>query len=559
MFRRFSFLCDPLAILLFAIAPIPVCAADLTLTGRVVDENGAPVSGAHITVHRDAASWEATTAPNGTFSVTLPRPGDFVVDVERQGFYPLKNDALHLETSQEVTLTIASVREVFQSVDVSETPSPVDITQSSNTETLTATEVNDVPYANSHSFRNALQMMPGVVMDSSGGLHINGSSENQVSYLLNGFNIANPVTGQLQTIFAIEAVRSVDLSSGRYSPQYGDGSAGTLAINTENGTDHFRYFATDFFPGASFQEGLHLGNWYPRFGFSGPIVRGRAWFSDDFDIQYNETVITGLPSGQNTRSGIAFGNLLHTQVNLTKSNILFSDFLVNYDDEGRVGLGALSPVSTTSTVDTREYLFSVKDEAYLGRGFLVELGYAHNAFSNDQTPQGPGLFVLSPLGQSGNYFVNSNQTASADEGMINTFFPQLQWLGAHQFELGASADRRLENGDFHRTGYQVLGDTGQLLSETLFPTPALFHVSDTEFATYFLDTWRMSSRFQLNLGVRSDQDQVISAWALSPRLGFSWSPFSNNRTRVSGGYAITHDQVTLNMLSLPLDQVAETT
>ncbi len=554
MFLRFLSARAMVAVL----AALPLCGADVTLGGRVLDENDAPVPGAHVTLHRGGDSWESVTNPRGEFSLTLPAPGDFTLAVERQGFYPIKDRALHLEDSQEIALTISTVREVFQSVDVAETPSPVDVTQASNAETLTATNVNDVPYENSHSLRNAFILMPGVLMDSTGGLHINGSAENQVNYQLNGFNIANPVTGQLQTIFAIEAVRSVDLSSGRYSPQYGDGSAGVLAINTENGTDHFRYFATDFFPGVSFQEGVHLGNFYPRFGVSGPILRGRAWFADDLNIEYNETVVTGLPAGQNTRSGAAYGNLLHTQFNLTKSNILFSDFLVNYDHEGRVGLGALSPVSTTSTVDTREYLFSVKDEAYLGRGFLVEIGYAHNAFSTGQIPQGDGLFVISPVGQSGNYFVDANQTASTDQGMVNIFFPQLPWLGAHQLQAGGSADLRQETGDFHRTGYQVLGDTGQLLSETLFPTPALFHVSDTAFAGYFLDTWRMSGRFQLTLGVRGDQDQRIGALALSPRAGFSWSPFSNNRTRVSGGYALTHDQVTLNMLSLPLDQVAET-
>ena len=41
----------------------------------------------------------------------------------------------------------------------------------------------------------------------------------------------------------------------------------------------------------------------PRFGVSGPIVRGRAWFADNFDGEYDEAIGGGLPGGQNTTSG----------------------------------------------------------------------------------------------------------------------------------------------------------------------------------------------------------------------------------------------------------------
>ncbi len=541
----------------------PVCAAEVGLHGRVVDENDAPVRDARVTMHQLVTatqnSWEATTDSTGSFTVALPGLGDFLVTVQREGYYAVEDRPVHLESGQELSLVINTVREAFQSVNVAETPSPVDITQTTNTERLTGTDLNDIPYANSHSLRSAMILMPGVLQDPTGALHVNGSSENQVLYVLNGFDITNPVSGQFQTVLAVEGIRSVELSTGRYSPQYGKGSAGVLAITTENGTDAFRYTATDFVPGLSIQQGLHLGNWYPRFGVSGPIVKGRAWFSDMFDSEYSETIVTGLPSGQNTRSGWAGANLLHTQLNLTRSNILFADFLVNIDHEGRMGLAPLNPVSTTFNLQRHEYLGSVKDQAYLGRGVLVELGYAHNQFSNVQTPQGQNLYDISPLGQSGNYFVNATQTSSRDEGLIHVFLPQIQGTGTHQIEAGADADLRRYDGDFARTGYEVLGVSGQLLSETLFPTPAIFHVSDPEMSSYVRDTWRISRRFQLDLGIRQSWDERVRGVAWSPRAAFSWSPFSSSRTRISGGYAITHDAVTLDVLSRPLDQVAVTT
>jgi len=540
-------------------------AADVTLHGRVVDENDAPVSAARVSVRRaataaaSAESWEAQTDLSGGFTLTIPGPGDFLAGVEREGYYALKDREVRLEAGQELTLAINSVREVFQSVDVNAETSPVEADQAQNQERLTGTEVNDMPYANSHSLRNSMQLMPGVVQEATGVLHVNGSSENQVLYLLDGFDITNPISGQFQTLLAVEGIRSADLSSGRYSPEFGKGSAGVLAVNTENGTDTFHYTATDFLPGLSLQQGLHLGNWYPRLGISGPIVRGRAWFSDTFDSEYSEALVTGLPGGQNTRSGWAGSNLLHIQANPAPSNILFADFLVNVDNEGRVGLGPLNPVSTTSNEHTRQYFGSVRDQAYFGRGALVEFGYAHNDFSSVESPQGQNLYIISPQGNSGNYFVNSTQAAVRDQGLIKAYLPKFQFAGSHRIEAGADASWLHYSADFRRTGYQVFGLPGQLISETLFPAPASFHVGDAEMSAYLLDTWRATNHLQFNLGIREDWDQKISDLAWSPRLAFSWSPFASGRTRISGGYSLTHDAVTMDMLGRPLDQTAVTT
>jgi hypothetical protein len=540
-------------------------AAEVTLGGRVTDENDAPVENVRVIIHPAPLTpprtglWETRTIASGSFSVTLPEPGNYRIDAEREGYYQLKDRPVHVESTTEVTLVINSVREVFQSVDVNEQPSPVDISQTQNQIRLTGTEVNNIPYPNSHSLRNSVKLMPDVIEDASGGFHVNGAQENQVQYRLNGFNITNPVSGQYQTILAVEGIRSLDLSTGRLSPDLGKGSAGTLAINTASGTDAFHYTATNFVPGFKTQEGLHLSNWYPRVGISGPMVRGRAWFSDTFDSEYTNAIITGLPRGQDSRNGWAGSELLHTQVNITPSNILHTDFLVNIDNQGRVGLGALSPVSTTTSLHTREYMASIKDQIFPGAGMMIEAGYAHNHFSDSQTPQGPGLYLISPEGTSGNYFVSSHDTASRDQSFIQVALPQAHWFGSHQLQAGSDVDVLNYDATFHRTGYEVVSLTGAPLSETLYEGPGLVHVRNLEVSGWVLDTWHMSKRLQVDLGVREDWDRRVDNALIEPRIAFSWSPSASGKTRISGGYSLTADAVTLGMLGRPLDQTALTT
>ncbi|MGD1095827.1 MAG: hypothetical protein ABSB35_28025, partial [Bryobacteraceae bacterium] len=496
--------------------------------------------------------------PTGAFTITVPEPGDYLVSVQREGYYALTDRPVHIETVSDVTWTMSPVREVFQSVNVDEEPSPVDVAQTRNAERLTGTEINDIPYPNSHSLVNSMKLLPGVVEDPTGALHFNGSSENQVQYVLNGFNITDPISGQFQSLLAVEGIRSLDFSSARYSPEFGKGSAGVLAISTETGTDTFHFTTTDFIPGLKLQQGLHLGNWYPRVGFSGPVVRGKAWFSDTFDSEYNESIVNGLPRGENTRSGWAGSNLLHAQVNLAPSNILFADFLATLDNQGRVGLGPLDPISTTTALHTREYFASVKDQIYFGHGALIELGYAHNYFFDSQTPQGQALYTFSPEGRGGNYFVTSRQHASRDQWIANGFLPGFRFAGSHQIKAGTDLDHLNYDGNFQRTGYEDIGLSGQVLSQTTFFGPGLIHVPDTEASVYLLDTWRITKKLQVEGGVRGDWDRQLHDFAWSPRVSVSWAPFSG-KTRISGGYAITRDAVTLETLGHQFDQSAITT
>jgi hypothetical protein len=554
--------CGSLSLLGMVLA-IPTAAnADAIISGHVVDVNDTPVAGARVIVSLEGSgNWQAETSTDGVFHVTLPalQPGEYLITVEHPGYYALHEHAAHLDPATPLTLVINPVREVFQSVDVHEQPSPVDTAALQNNERLTGTEVNDIPYADSHNLVNALRLMPGVVSDNYGRPHFNGSSDGQIEYLLNGFDITDPITGQFQTVLAVEGVRSVDLSSGRLSPENGRGSAGAVAITSESGTDTFRYTATDFVPGLNFQHGARLGNWFPRFGIYGPIVRGRVWFADTLHLEYNEALINGLPTGQNTSSGWLASDLLHMQANLAHGNILFADFLVNIDNQNRVGLGVLDPVSTTTTLRARRYFGSLRDQFYLGYATLIEFGYAHYEAPATQKPQGDALYLFSPTGRSGNYFVDSTQTGFRDEGATHAYLPQFQFAGSHQIEAGGGVERTADDSDFSRTGYAVVGLGGEVLSGTYYEGSGKYHVSDTELAWWLQDRWRLNKRLQLEAAIREQHDRAIGADGWSPRAAFSWAPFSNERTVVSGGYSLTHDAVTLNLLGLPFDQTPVTT
>jgi hypothetical protein len=539
------------------------CAAEITVTGRVVDANEAPVAQARIAVRpaggAPATAARAVSGPTGAFSLSLPAPGVYLIDVQREDYFELHDYGANLEAGHELTLVLNPLREVFQAVNVNEKPSPVSLDETAQEQRLSGTEINDVPYPASHSLRNAVGLMPGVIQDMEGGLHFEGSSENQVYYTLNDFDIGNPITGRFNTSLAVEGIRTVDYQAGRYSAEYGKGSAGVLSIRTDTGTDKFHYTATNFIPGLETHGGVHLGGWTPRVGVNGPLKRGRAWFADNFGGEYDRTFVEDLPQGVNTRTGWSVSNMLHTQTNLTSSQILYADFLLNLSNQSYNGLGPLDPASTTTSLRSHDYFAGFKDQMYFGGGVLVELGYAYGSFFDGQIPQGAGLYVISPEGRSGNYFVNSSQWARRDQGLVNVFLPQFQLAGAHQVKTGIDVERLDYRADFRRTGFEQVGLAGNVLARTVFVGSGAFNRPGLEVAWYAVDSWRLRRNVQVEAGIRQDWDELVRRPALSPRLSVSYSPPAPGNTRLSAGYAITHDAVDLTLFGRALDQHSLTT
>jgi len=120
-------------------------------------------------------------------------------------------------------------------------------------------------------------------------------------------------------------------------------------------------------------------------------------------------------------------------------------------------------------------------------------------------------------------------------------------------------DRLSYDGDFNRSGYEIIGLNNAILSSTTYRGSGLFHIPDVEQAAYLLDTWRIARRLQIMAGFREDWDRQAGSFARSPRVTFAWSPDAGGHTRISGGYSVTTDAANLAVFAPPLDQTAVTT
>jgi hypothetical protein len=553
----------PATVLMLAGALVPMCAkGEVRLSGRVLSENNAPVGSSRIILRQadsDQRS-QASTDVVGSFSLTVPSPGEYLIDTDREGYFPIKSRALTLgDGDNEITLILTPLREVLEHIDVTSAVSPIDIETTASERKLSGTELLFVPYPNTNNLKSAMRLIPGVIQDPRGGIHVNGGTEEQVQYVLDGFNVSDPISGRFESRMSVEAVQSLEVLSGRFSPQYGKGSAGTLVVNTTTGDDRFRRSATNFVPGIENRKGLFIGNWTPRFGVSGPIRRGRAWFSNTFSTLYDKLVVEDLPKGEDRISSWRFGEMLHAQVNVTAANILHVGFLANWWNAPRTGLNVLDPPETTVDRRTRQWFFHVKDQIYFGGGALLEAGFAVNRTFGREIPQGEEMLRITPEGKRGNFFVDAVRTAARDQWITNLFLPSFRLLGTHQVKTGIDLDRVQYGQNVRRTGVVYYRSNSTPSRRVIYGGNGVLRRSNFEASMYVQDSWKVRPNLMVEFGARTDWDHILDNWTFSPRLGFAWAAPGLENTKISGGYAITYDANNLRVFTRPMDQYALTT
>ncbi len=533
-------------------------SAQVRLAGRVTNDTNAPVTNATLTVRssRDVTFRKrAFTDASGNFGLQLPSEGDYLVDVEAVGFYTLKDRAVSLEPGQpELTIILNPVREFAESVDVTSSSGSIALDQTATEQTLTGAQMIDIPFPVTHDLKTAMRALPNVVQDNRNSIHVNGGAENETLFLLDGFNINDPLTGNFDTRISLEGIQTVTVETGSVSAEYGKGSAGVVAINMRTGDDRVRYSGTNFVPGIDNNKGLHLGSWNPRFNVSGPIRSGRVWFSDSIWGQYNQTVIRELPPGQDTSHSLRYSNFLHVQANLTPTNIASFGFLGSMWNASDTGLGALDPVQTTVDRRSRQWFAYAKDQMYFGHSAIVEVGFATNRTFARQLPHGTDLYVYSPSGRRGNYFVSGTQDAARDQAIANTYLPSLNWVGTHQLKAGIDVDHMDYGQNLNRTGFEWLDANNAPIRRVLYEGKGQLGRTNIETSAYLQDGWRLRSNILLEIGLRSDWDRLLGNWTRSPRVGFAWGPKALENTRVSGGYAISYDATNLELFTRPFDQ-----
>ena len=150
-----------------------VAQTSVTLSGRIADEQQAPVAGASVRIVNVATNvtQSATTNSNGFYVFSELRPGTYRLTVQNSGFQTTIKENIVLnvgsQAREDVTLKVG---EVSVEITVEDQPAVVERESAAVSTVVTREFVENIPL-NGRSFQSLLELTPGVVMTPSQVTH----------------------------------------------------------------------------------------------------------------------------------------------------------------------------------------------------------------------------------------------------------------------------------------------------------------------------------------------------------------------------------------------------
>jgi hypothetical protein len=277
------------------------------LEGRILDPSGAPVSDVLITIAdaQGIGGRSACTDERGRFRIDRIAPGDYAVTAERAGFRALQVPSVRIGIDHRVELDdlTLSLGTRTESVTVSPPGLGIDTDSAAVDTHLDARRVEALPNLE-RNFTRFLLYTPGV--DQQGWQHassenpqgsvrmtVNGRPSSSTGYQLDGLDNRENVLGLIVVNPTLESVAETKITSQNFAAEYGQATAGIVAVQTRSGTNTFRATAFENLLDDRFQARNPFTQPPDRplpdatrhlFGASagGPIRRDRFFFFADY-------------------------------------------------------------------------------------------------------------------------------------------------------------------------------------------------------------------------------------------------------------------------------------
>ncbi|HEY5884495.1 MAG TPA: carboxypeptidase regulatory-like domain-containing protein [Pyrinomonadaceae bacterium] len=316
---------------------------NVTMSGRVVDQNAAVVPGATVEaiLAKTGTRRTVVTDEDGGYRIIELEPGIYTLRVSANGFASQERTELTLISGQNLQLEITLLPQaVFvDSVTIVPTETPaVDTTRTVVGGTVTTSEIESLPIP-SRSVLDLIFTLPGVseealstrdlaedrnssasgTPEESGTFSLSGGPAYSNNITIDGLDNNDDRAARERFQPSVEAVEEVQVITNQFSAEYGRASGGRINIRTRGGSNNYRgrffyFFRNDIFNANTSNNQarglprLPLDQHNPGFTFSGPLRlpfydgRKRTFFFSAYEydtLHDSATIDTLVPIQQN--------------------------------------------------------------------------------------------------------------------------------------------------------------------------------------------------------------------------------------------------------------------
>jgi hypothetical protein len=532
------------AVILFCGAALAAPLVEVT----VRDQGGQPAARVHVEI-RSGANVAASAETDAAGHASFPQltPGRYTLTAGKEGFQTAQSE-IDLTESGATAIDVTLMPVHRESFEVHDTATPLE-TGGSVPNSVTPQIAKDLPNRPA-TVADALPLLPGVARSQTGGLQISGSGEQRSALIVNSADVTDPATGQFGRTVPIDSVETLNVYQTPFLAEYGRFTAGLVSVETRRGTDKWKWELNDPFPDFRIRsyhmQGLKDAT--PRLNFQGPLIPGKLYFSEGFEYEMRKTEVYTLTYPNNQKKQEGLNSFSQFDWVVSAKHLVTATLHAAPERLQFANINFLNPEPTSPDAGTHDYTAALGDRLTIGGG-LLENSLSATRFDARVWGKGPVDLTVAPWGNSGNYFAQQDRTASR-LGWSSTFsFAAVNAAGTHNFKVGTYIANSSDKGEVNEHPIDILDGTGLLAERISFTGGQPFRMSDTEFAIFGQDHWNVSPKLAVDLGIRTESQEVSESFRVAPRAGIAWTPSAVTGTVVRAGFGLFYDRVPLNVYS----------
>ena len=573
------------------------------IRGTVTDyEMGLPIPNVEVTISSDNLIGGAQSRPtdaNGGFQFVELPPGTYRLQAEKAGFQSMSVVGITVNigrtTVQNLEMPVGGEAE---EVEVVGSKQAVDVEDTTRGQVLTKDFLQRIPTG--RSYQSAVTLAAGVT-GGGGNPNMAGASYNENTYMLDGANITDPVTGTFSVNFNYDAIQQIEVLLGGYEPEYGVSVGGVINLVTDSGTNNLEFDTAIFY---------NNGDWRPRMdarftadgfilgptGFdakyqslqvsakvAGPVVRDRAWFIISY--QHSRTLIanTGIPQERDYDGPYVLAKLTlqpNSEHRITSfiqldpttiDNVDQGDPFQKAESQGRQTQGGyvtqgrwqwfLSPDANVDTQVVVQKTFIEVNAVPCTHNYNLDY-HRCRPFEAEgdvdwETPGRIGLYGAYNSVNYGYFYFDDRlrYQASSKLSLLNLKDPL---GGSHDMKFGVEANQTVWDQiqgyagstlyyDLNTVGYDP--ETFENFYWFEITGPIKFRADGMQWSAFAQDAWKPVSNLTVKYGTRFDSitmhndlsEPVLKGAIFGPRFFASWDPFGDQKTKVASGWGRFND------------------
>ncbi|HKC89690.1 MAG TPA: TonB-dependent receptor, partial [Blastocatellia bacterium] len=255
------------------------------INGRVVDQTGAAIANAKVTVSGQTGDRVVNANAEGEFEAPNLIPGLYTVKAEQAGFKTISVPNVEVfvgkTSSLKLTLETGAVSEI---IEVSAGTATIDTGSTAVGQNLNDQLFQNIPVQ--RSVTSLFYLAPGVADSGKGGVanpSISGGSALDNLYVADGVNITDSAFGGLGVFsrnfgtigvgINTAFIKEVQVKTGGFEPQYGQSQGGIINIITQSGGKEFHGALYGYARPQAFEATRRQPDDFPRINKFGKLLQ----------------------------------------------------------------------------------------------------------------------------------------------------------------------------------------------------------------------------------------------------------------------------------------------